>query len=219
MKTRDVAVGVLFVLIGAGAWWTMSGVDVGPDVPAASPKVAAAPEPVLPSARPARPPGEPQDPAVAASPSLPVPAPADAPTATDLAAADDADPADDAHFHAVAVSSMTAKLGVVNVEFAQAASRFRGAERENLKRVLDDAYGEMRDVSELLSQGQMDIGEAFGEIERIRDRAGREIDATLPPDRAASAKSVAGVRTEEEAASAIDWGIPVDEATADEIFK
>ncbi len=213
---RSLTAGAALLLVGSMAWWTMSGLDVGPDVPADG----------------ARPPATIADPPSAEAP--PVDAPARLPSAQPrvtqppdaLSRADQADaeaqapdPVDEAHFQAVAEASMAAKLSAVAAQFSGATRRLQGAEHDDVKRVLDDAYGEMRDVAEQLKQREIDIGTAFGEVERIRDRAGRELDGTLPVDRAAEVKSAAGVRSPEEAASAVDWGIPMDEATTDEVFR
>lgn len=210
---RQVAVGALLVLVGAAAWWVMSGVDAGPDVPEAGPgAVAAAPSAASTVPAPAAP---------AVPLRRPPPPPADALRAGDLpeVASGEPDPGDAEHFQAVARASMDTKLAAISAQFAAAGGLLRGAARDDVQRVLDDAYGEMRDVASQLGEGQIDPGAAFGEVERIRDRAGRELDATLPADQAADVKAAAGVRSAEEAAGAVDWGIPLDDATSAEIFK
>ncbi len=217
--SRSLTAGAALLLVGGMAWWTMSGLDVGPDVPTDGPRspteVADAPSLEAPQA-----------PTVNAPARLPsaqprVTQPADALSRADQADAEAQapDPFDEAHFQAVAEASMAAKLSAVAAQFASATRRMQGVEHDDVKSVLDDAYGEMRDVAEQLKQREIDIGTAFGEVERIRDRAGRELDGTLPADRAAEVKAAAGVRSPEEAGSAVDWGIPVDEATTDEVFR
>lgn len=217
---RSVAAGVSLALVAGAAWWTMSDLDVGPAVPAATSggatQAASPPAPdtrpsrpapapfVLPAARPQAPPLQPDALSRADEQELEATAPSGA---------------DEAHFQAVAQASMAAKLTAVSNQFGDAVRSLQGTERQDVKRVLDDAYGEMRDIAEQLKQGELDIGAAFGEVERVRDRAGRELDATLPAGRAAEVKAAAGVRAADEAAAAVDWGIPVDEATADEVFK
>lgn len=215
---RKLSAGVALALVAGMAWWAMSGLDVGPDVPTPSrtTPVAAADDLTVPDAPP--PTSTPR--------ALPSATPRATPPADGLSRADQIDaeaeapaPGDQAHFQAVAEAAMDAKLSAIAAQFVSATRTLAGAEHDDVKRVLDDAYGEMRDVAEQLKQRELDIGTAFGEVERIRDRAGRELDATLPADRAAQVKAAAGVRTPEEAASAVDWGIPVDEATSDEVFR
>jgi hypothetical protein len=216
---RSLTAAAALLLVGGMAWWTMSGLDVGPDVPANAPRAPLADaEAPLPDAPPPSPTGAPL--------RLPSATPRGAPPPDALSRADQIDaqaqapdPADEAHFQAVADAAMSSKLTAIAAQFASATRRLQGAERDDVKRVLDDAYGEMRDVAEQLKQRELDIGTAFGEVERIRDRAGHELDGTLPADRAAEVKAAAGVRSPDEAASAVDWGIPVDEATTDEVFR
>lgn len=218
---RSVAAGMSLVLVAGLAWWTMSGLDVGPDVSADPSRTAAGVEASAPAPSPDAMPRPPvQLTLPTATPRTP-PGPPDALTGADQDAIQAAtpNPKDDAHFQAVAEASMAAKLSAISAQFSTAAGGLQGVEREDVKRVLDDAYGEMRDVADQLKHREIDIGTAFGEVERIRDRVGREVDATLPADRAPGVKAAAGVRSPEEAASAVDWGIPLDEATTDEVFK
>lgn len=200
---------VVVVVVAAAGWWaTSADTREAPDA-AAPPPVVDAPAEATPGFVPGR-----VDTPVAAPK-----APADVAVTPDTDAVDsDQLAADAAAFRDVAGAAMTRKVDAMHTELAAGVAA-AGRDGAVVRRFADEALVEIRRIAATLDGDTVDIGAAFGDVERARDAFGARVDATLPPDRATAVKAAAHVRTPEEAATAIDWGIPVDDATAEEVFR